>query len=139
MSVSFKLPRLRMIAAGFAVATSIAIAAPALAQADNVLASARASGIVGEQADGFVGVVAGATASADVRARVEQLNIRRRAAYTERATQRGVTVNEMAAAVACEIFAGRIAVGEKYRGEDNQWRQRTASAAVVMPSFCPPA
>ncbi len=136
MSVSF-ITRSRMIVAATAVALSITFALPVAAQSDSVLASARASGIVGEQADGYVGVAAGASASADVRARVEQLNIRRRAAYTERATARGATVNEMAAAVACEIFAGRIAVGEKYRGEDGQWRQRTASAPVVMPSFCP--
>jgi uncharacterized protein YdbL (DUF1318 family) len=114
-----------------------AMAAPASAQADAVLDSARAAGVVGEQADGFLGFVPGASVSSDVRARAEQINIRRRAAYTQRATQRGVSANEMAAAVACEIFANRIAVGEKYRAEGDQWRQRTASQPVAMPSFCP--
>jgi hypothetical protein len=43
----------------------------------------------------------------------------------------------MAAAVACEVFSSRIAVGERYRNEGGQWRQRTASGAAEMPSFCP--
>ena len=69
--------------------------------------------------------------------RAAEINIRRRALYTSRAQQRNVSVNEMAAAVACEIFQGRIAVGERYRDEGGQWRQRTASQPVSMPSFCP--
>lgn len=144
MSVSLKFTRMGAIAAAAALAIGFTLALPAAAQADSVLASARASGIVGEQADGYVGIVSGASASADVRARVEQLNIRRRAAYTESATASGAAVNQMAAAVACQIFAGQtpsggIRAGEHYRAEDGQWRQRTASTPVVMPSFCPPA
>jgi uncharacterized protein len=128
---------IKALLAALVLAAGLALVMPAFAQADAVLAQARAAGVVGEQADGFVGVVSGQTASADIRARVDQLNIRRRAAYTTRATERGVTVNEMAAAVACEIFSGRVAVGERYRDEGGTWRQRTASTPVVMPSFCP--
>ena len=118
-----------------AMGATFALTAPAMAQ-DAVLNQARAAGQVGEQADGYLGVVPGASVSADVRARVDQNNIRRRALYTQRATERGASVNEMAAAVACEVFQGRIAVGEHYRDEAGQWRQRTAGAAVTMPSFC---
>jgi uncharacterized protein YdbL (DUF1318 family) len=117
---------------------AMAMALPARAQAgDAVVAQARAGGQVGEQADGYLGYPNGAQASADVRAHVDQINIRRRALYTSRASERSVSVNEMAAAVACEIFQGRIAVGERYRDESGQWRQRTASQPVAMPSFCP--
>lgn len=130
--------KIAMVAIGaLALSLGLAIASPSFAQVDSVLASARASGQVGEQADGYLGFPTGVNVSADLRARVDQLNIRRRAAYTQRAAQRNVSVNEMAAAVACEIFAGRVAVGERYRAEDGSWRQRTASQAVVMPSFCP--
>jgi len=121
--------------AALAMGATVALAAPAMAQ-DAVLNQARAAGQVGEQADGYLGVVPGASVSADVRARVDQNNIRRRALYTQRATERGASVNEMAAAVACEVFQGRIAMGEHYRDETGQWRQRTAGAAVAMPSFC---
>lgn len=127
----------------FAVAAvaffSAALASPAIAQAaaDSVVNAARASGLIGEQADGYLGYVPGAQVSADLRGRVDQINIQRRALYTRRAAERNVSVNEMAAAVACEVFQSRIAVGERYRDEAGQWRQRTASQAVVMPSFCP--
>jgi uncharacterized protein len=118
-------------------AGALLLAAPAQAQNDAAVAQARAGGLVGEQADGYLGFVPGASISADLRGRIEQINIQRRALYTRRAAERNVSVNEMAAAVACEVFDGRIAVGERYRNEGGQWRQRTASAAVERPSFCP--
>ncbi len=118
-----------------ALAGALALASPAVAQ-DAVLNQARAAGLIGEQADGYLGIAPGADVSADVRARVDQNNMRRRALYTQRATERGASVNEMAAAVACEVFQGRIAVGERYRDEGGQWRQRTANAPVAVPSFC---
>ena len=125
------------IAAAAAALAALAIAAPSWAQAgDSALTQARASGLIGEQADGYLGFVPGASISADLRGRVEQNNIRRRALYTQRATQRNASVNEMAAAVACEVFQGRIAVGEHYRAENGQWRERTASSPVAVPSFC---
>jgi uncharacterized protein YdbL (DUF1318 family) len=124
-----------MLLGAFLLAAALALPAHAQA-ADAVVAQARAAGQVGEQADGYLGYPGGAV-SADVRSHVDQINLRRRALYTSRASQRNVSVNEMAAAVACEIFQGRVAVGERYRDESGQWRQRTASQPVVMPSFCP--
>jgi len=116
---------------------ALLLAAPAHAQNDAAIAQARAAGQVGEQADGYLGFVPGASISADLRGRVEQNNIQRRALYTRRAAERSVSVNEMAAAVACEVFESRIAVGERYRNEAGQWRQRTAGAPAEKPSFCP--
>ena len=121
--------------AAAALAAALALAAPALAQ-DNVISQARAQGLIGEQADGYLGFVPGAQISADLRGRVEQNNMQRRQLYTRRANERGVSVNEMAAAVACEVFQSRIAVGERYRNEAGQWRQRTATQPVQIPSFC---
>jgi uncharacterized protein len=118
------------------LAAGLFIASNAWAQ-DSSVAQARAAGQVGEQADGYLGYPPGASASADVRARVDQVNIQRRALFTRRAQERSVSVNEMAAAVACEVFGGRIAIGEKYRGEDGQWRTHSAAGDIVKPSFCP--
>lgn len=113
------------------------LAQPSLAQqSDSVVAQARASGLVGEQADGYLGFTPDARIPADLRGRIDQINIQRRALYTRRATERNVSVNEMAAAVACEVFENRIAVGERYRDEAGQWRQRGAGQPVAMPSFC---
>ncbi|MBX3429812.1 MAG: YdbL family protein [Hyphomonadaceae bacterium] len=122
-----------IVAVGLALTATLAMAQAS----DSVLAQARADGLVGEQADGYLGFVPGAAISADLRGRVDQNNIQRRQLYTRRASERSVSVNEMAAAVACEVFQRPlIAVGEKYRTENGQWRQRTAGAAIETPSFC---
>ena len=128
----------RFVLAGIAALGLALSATLAVAQAtDTVLAQARANGLIGEQADGYLGFVPGAAISADLRGRVDQNNIQRRQLYTRRATERSVSVNEMAAAVACEVFQRpRIAVGERYRDEAGQWRQRTAGADIDVPSFC---
>lgn len=120
-----------MLAAGLLLITQ-----SASAQA-NVITQARAAGLVGEQADGYLGFPSNSGVNADLRARVDQINIQRRALYTRRAQERGVSANEMAAAVACEVFDGRIAIGERYRGEDGQWRRHSAAGDIVKPSFCP--
>jgi uncharacterized protein YdbL (DUF1318 family) len=126
---------MRIFAATALVAA--ALTTQALAQSgDSALAQARANGLIGEQADGYLGFVPGASISADLRGRVEQNNMQRRGLYTRRANERNVSVNEMAAAVACEVFERRIAMGERYRTESGQWRQRTATQPVEMPSFC---
>lgn len=128
----------RFVLAGIAALGLALSATLAVAQAtDTVLAQARANGLIGEQADGYLGFVPGAAISADLRGRVDQNNIQRRQLYTRRATERSVSVNEMAAAVACEVFQRpRIAIGERYRNEAGQWRQRTAGADIDVPSFC---
>ncbi len=123
--------------AAAAIAGALLLAAPAQAQNNPEIAQALANGQIGEQADGYLGFVPGAQISADLRGRVDQINIQRRALYTRRAAERSVSVNEMAAAVACQVFQTRIAVGERYRTEQGQWLQRTATQPVQMPSFCP--
>ena len=129
--------RIVLASALIAAAAALTLSAPTWAQSsDSALAQARTAGLIGEQADGYLGFVPGATISADLRGRVEQNNIQRRALYTRRAAERTVSVNEMAAAVACEVFERRIAVGERYRNAGGQWRQRTASTPVETPPFC---
>lgn len=115
------------------LAAAAAVAAPAMAQ--DALRQAYSSGQIGEQADGYVGIVPGAQVSADVRARVDQVNMGRRAEYTRRATAQGESVANMAAAATCQLFAN-IPINARYRDQAGEWRQRTASAPVAMPSFC---
>lgn len=90
---------------------------------------------VGEQADGYLGAVDGATITQDVRARVDQINIRRRAAYTERAEQRSVTVDEMARATACALIPKNTPSGAKYRDQTGTWRVN--SGVIQLPQYCP--
>jgi len=105
----------------------------AYAQGDSA-GQLRASGHVGEQADGYLGLVD--TAPGDVRAQMEQVNIQRRAAYTTLASQRNATIEEVAAATACQLFATRVGPGQYYRLPDGVWRRRNGSEPVPRPSHC---
>lgn len=98
------------------------------------LSSALADGSVGEQADGYMGFRA--TPTATVRAEVDAINIKRRAAYTQLAQQRGVTIKEVAAAVGCETLAKRVAVGRAYQLPDGVWRVRKAGEDISLPAYC---
>jgi uncharacterized protein len=122
-----------LIAVGLALALATGGAAYAMLQQD-AAAALRASGQAGEQADGYLGVVG--NASAQVRAQVDSVNIRRRALYTELAGQRRATIEEVAAATACEIFASRIQPGQYYRLPDGVWRQRNGNEPVPRPPYC---
>ena len=121
-----------LIAAGLGIAVVAGTSAYAM-QADSA-GQLRASGLVGEQADGYLGLVG--AAPADVRAQTEQVNIQRRAAYTQLATQRGATIEEVAAATACQIFASRVGPGQYYRLPDGVWRQRDGNTPIPLPAYC---
>ncbi len=89
----------RFLAPALLVALGTTAAGPAFAQ-DAVISAAKAAGTVGEQADGYIGIKG--TVGADIRAAVDALNIKRRAAYTDLAAKRsGATVADVAAATGC--------------------------------------
>jgi len=94
----------------------------------------RASGQAGEQADGYLGIVG--SPSADLRAQVDAVNIKRRAYYTDLAAKRGAKIEEVAATTACELFRTKVGPGQYYRGTDGTWRQRDAGAPVPLPGYC---
>ena len=105
----------------------------AIAQSAGLVSEALADGSVGEQADGYLGIRG--TASGDLRAEVDAINIKRRAAYTQRAAQKGATVKEVAAAVGCETLATRVASGRAYLLPDGVWRVKGA-APISLPAYC---
>lgn len=118
---------------GLAAVAGGAGAAYAFYQSDNS-AELRATGQVGEQADGYLGVVG--SAPADLRAQVDAVNIKRRAFYTQIAAKRGAKIEEVAATTACEIFASRVLPGQYYRLTDGVWRKREGSTPVPRPTYC---
>jgi uncharacterized protein len=97
-------------------------------------AQLRASGQAGEQADGYLGLVG--SASADLRAQVDAVNIKRRAYYTDLAAKRGAKIEEVAATTACELLRSKVGPGQYYRLADGVWRQRDGSTPVPLPSYC---
>ena len=118
----------------FAAAGLAALAFAGAAHAMQDLAQLRASGQAAEKADGYLAVVG--SASAQVRAQVDAINIQRRAAYTQLATQRGATIEEAAAAAACQIFRTRIERGFRYVLEDGVVRTHNSADPVPLPAHC---
>lgn len=90
-------------------------------------------GSVGEQSDGYLGV--NGSVSADVRSGVEAINIKRRAAYTDLAAKRGVTVADMAAATGCQTLASRVKSGQAYRIGAGAWQVK-GNGAISLPGYC---
>lgn len=118
--------------AAIGVAGLAFVSVPARAQSD-VVASAMAAGTVGEQSDGYLGI-AGSVGN-DVRAAVEAINIKRRAAYTDLAAKRGATVADVAAATGCQTLANRVKPGQVYRIGTGAW-QKKGSAPIALPGYC---
>ena len=106
---------------------------PSSAAAQDSAAALRATALVGERYDGYLALVG--PAPQHFRAQVEAINIRRRSHYTHLASRRGVRVEEVAVAVACEIFATRVLPGQYYFLPDNVWRRR-GSEPVPRPDLC---
>lgn len=114
-----------------ALAAGAFLAAPVRAQ--GAVAQAMASGSVGEQSDGYLGI-AGSVSDA-VREEVNAINIKRRAAYTDLAAKRGVTVADVAAATGCQTLSLRVKPGQAYRIGTGAWQTR-GSAPIALPDYC---
>ncbi|MDF2495000.1 YdbL family protein [Sphingomonas sp.] len=102
----------------------------AFAQRDPAYAAARAAGQVGEQPDGYLGVVG--AGSAELRALVNAINIQRKAAYTQKAQASGATVEQLAFTSGCNLIQ-QTQSGEKYRTPDGTWETRGAGAPTRDP------
>ncbi|MCL9999432.1 MAG: YdbL family protein [Erythrobacter sp.] len=118
------------------LAAMVAIAAlsvPALAQRDPAFDAARASGQVGEKVDGYVGIVGNETT--ELRRIVDDINIKRRAVYAERAQAKNATIEEYALTIGCQQIL-KTAPGEKYQAPDGTWQTRTSAPPTRHPK-CP--
>ena len=115
-----------------ALAAAMLVPGPAMAQRDPAYAAARAAGQVGEKADGYLAALGG---GASVSSLVDDLNIKRRAAYTAEARTQSVTVDQVAFVAGCRNIL-RTEAGEKYQAPDGSWKTRT-SAAPTRDSRCP--
>ncbi|MEM8920059.1 MAG: YdbL family protein [Pseudomonadota bacterium] len=100
------------------LAAMFILAAPA-AHADAVIDQAKAQGVVGEQSDGYLGVVNASAASDAVKRRVQEINAMRREAYTRLSESSGESIATVAALTAEKQFA-RARSGE-YLNPGSGW------------------
>ena len=110
------------IAAAVAV---IGIAGAAYAQRDPAYAAARSAGQVGEKVDGYLGVVG--SQSAAVQAVVRDINIKRKAFYTQQVADGSATIEQFAFTAGCNAIA-QTKPGEKYQAPDGSWQTRGGGA-----------
>lgn len=120
--------------AGVAIATAIGgLATPAFAQRDPAYAAARSAGQVGEKMDGYLGIVGASTP--ELQRLVNDINIKRRAVYAERAKATNATLEEYALTAGCQAILA-TAPGEKYQAPSGSWETRT-SAPPMRDARCP--
>lgn len=126
---------IRRFALGIAVAALAVggLVPAAYAQRDPAYAEARSSGKVGEKMDGYLGVVGSETPA--IQRLVNDINIKRRAVYAEKAQAAQATLEEYALTAGCLAIA-RTDPGEKYQAPNGTWQTRT-SAPPQRDSRCP--
>ena len=111
---------------------TLGVGSAAAQNRDPAYAAAKAAGQVGEQTDGYLGVVG--SQSASIRAMVKDINNKRRAVYTEKAAGKS-TIEEYAFATACRLIL-ETKPGEKYQAPGGAWNTRSAGAPERDPR-CP--
>ncbi len=101
------------------VFTSGLTAAGALA-ASAIVEQAKDQCVVGEQADGYLGVVDGQIASADLRREIRDINQQRKAYYADIARRNGVSI-EVTAALTAEKLISQAKPGQCVRDQNGRW------------------
>lgn len=113
-------------------AAVVLVPGTAMAQRDPAYAAARSAGQVGEKPDGYLAALGGGGAVSSI---VDDLNIKRRAAYTSEARTQSVTVDQVAFVAGCRNIS-RTEAGEKYQAPDGSWKTRGGDAPT-RDSRCP--
>lgn len=123
MEIMTSMTRKIGLAAGAAALALGAIAGPVLAR-DAAYAAARAAGQVGEKMDGYLGVVGSGTP--DLRRMVDDINIKRKAVYADKAQAQHATIEEYAFTSGC-VLISQTKPGEKYEAPSGVWKTRTSA------------
>ena len=104
---------------GFALLLAVSMPAPALSLE---LEAAKRDGLIGERADGLVGVVV-ANPSPDVEKLVDSVNAKRRAKYQQIAKENGTSFDAVAALAGAKLVE-RAAKGEFVTDAQGNWFQK---------------
>lgn len=108
---------MRQILAGLTLVLALLLGSvfPAAARP---LEAERAQGLVGDQADGYLGIVSGG--SAQLRAQVAEINAQRSAQYAEIARQQGTSPTAVGAITGQQLY-GQTPSGEYFRDASGSW------------------
>lgn len=106
-----------------AVAALVAALSGAAFAMSAMVENAKSQCIVGEQADGYLGVIDAAKASEDVKREVSAVNQQRKAYYSQVAQKNGVTI-EVTAAMAAEKLITQASPGQCVRDSTGAWKKK---------------
>lgn len=107
------------VMAALAMTPAVAMAMDAKTAVDN----AKAAGIVGEQADGFLGWVKPSDDTA-LKAAVQEINEGRAALYRQTAAKNGVPVEAAGAAAFTQVVQLKLKPGEYYKPAGGGWTKK---------------
>lgn len=105
----------------------------AMAQRDPAYENARSAGQVGEKMDGYLGIIGQPTEA--LQRMVNDINIKRRQIYADRAKAANATLEEYALTAGC-IAIAKTVPGEKYQAPDGTWQTRSSAPPARDPR-CP--
>jgi uncharacterized protein YdbL (DUF1318 family) len=88
--------------------------------ADPVIEQAKAQGVIGEMATGYLGIADPSKVTPDLKRRVDEVNAQRLQLYTDTASRTGQTVATVAVLMAEKQFA-RAQAGEVLKPEGQGW------------------
>ena len=109
----------------FAAAALALLSTPAfadLASDKAAVDAAKAAGIVGEQADGYLGFVSG-SGDAAITAAVNEINAGRRGVYTQTASKSGVTPDAAGQATGAQLIA-KVPGGQFFKPLGGAWTKK---------------
>ena len=116
MNYKMKKVLVSVAATGLLLATSL----NSVSAASALIEAAKNECVVGEQANGYLGVVSGASASESLKRDVSDTNQRRKAVYADLAKRNGVTI-EVTAALTAEKLMSQASRGQCIRDGAGKW------------------
>lgn len=112
---------LALTAGGLAVTAAPGLALAQSQAAKATVDAAKAAGKVGEQGDGYLGIVSDADSA--VRAAVAEINAGRKQVYGETAAKTGVTMEAAGEATARQLIS-RVPAGQFYKPLGGSWTKK---------------
>lgn len=111
------------ISAAVLAALAFAPAAAIAMDAKSAVDAAKTAGVVGEQADGFLGFVKPSSDTA-LKAAVQEINEGRAALYRQAAAKNGVPVEAAGAAAYTSVVQAKLKPGEYYKPAGGSWMRK---------------
>jgi uncharacterized protein len=111
------------IAAAVLAALAIAPAAAVAMDAKSAVDAAKAQGVVGEQADGFLGFVKPSSDPA-LKAAVDEINSGRASLYRQAAAKNGVSVEAAGASAFNTVVQAKLRPGDFYKPAGGGWTRK---------------